>query len=367
MIPRMSNRFLKIDFARMAAFAVAALIPFFAVSACTQSDDGPISVSGEGYEGEGFFRKAVIDSGALIHLVSDTLYLDIDSLWTYSDCALKAIEIEESVEGESFVLSPKIVLKSDGDDCPSPSYHSDTTLKILLDADKVEGTSVLRVRNDEGRVLDTAMLRRGRFDRDTFAIYIDSLFDSAAKLPLRTKDSPSVLKVLDSITPRVFYWRPMESECSLIVDNCGKVVNDTIFPTNWSVLDTVLVPIRKSCALGDSTYCSSTRWKDDSTAVGKVQERADTLWHTSLYYIEKIPECATVSSFRYSGYVLGDKMTFARELMVPDDSETSCGPSALKDVFIFDLGRNMVFPDTLDADSLVGIWKSAKQLSKKKK
>jgi len=359
MDPGMCRRFFDRLFKIAAASVAFAAAPFF-LAACTQGDDGPIPVSAEddSFVGTGFFRKATLDSGAFIHLVSDTLFINLDSLWSYSNCALKRIELDASNDGGSLVISPKIIIESDGEDCPSPFLHPDTTVKLLLDADDVSGASVLRIRNDEGRELDTILLRRGRFERDTFAIYVDSLFDSVSALPLRTKGSPSILKVVDSLTPRVFYWRPIKSECGLIVDKCGSVVADTIFPTVWNMSDTALVPIRKSCALGDSTYCSNNRWVDDSSSIGDVQERTDTLWHTSLYYVEEIPDCASMNSFAFDAFSVGRKVNFAREIMVPDESETACGPSALRDVFIYDIGRNRVFPDSLDADSLYGLWKS---------
>ena len=187
---------------------------------------------------------------------------------------------------------------------------------------------------------------------------MDSLFDSVHALPLRTKDSPSILRVLDSITPRVFYWRPMKSDCELRVDMCDSVVNDTLFPSSWNLNDTALVPMRKACAIGDSVYCVSSRWVNDSASLDGVQERADTVWHTSLYYVEKIPECASVNSISFGSLVLGKKFTIVRELMVPDESETSCGPSTKKDLFVYDIQRMRFFPDTLDVDSLYGIWKS---------
>lgn len=340
----------------------AAVAAMLCVSACTRDDDGAIPVSAEddSFVGAGFFRIAEFDSNSLIHLVSDTLYLRIDSLWSYSNCALKRIEIDTSHEGDAFVFFPKIIIESDGEDCPSPYLHPDTVIKLSPTAYEYGDASVLRVRNDEGNVLDTVLLRRGKFELDTFAIYVDSLFDTVTLLPLRTKDSPSVLKVLDSLNPRVFYWRAMESSCKLRIDMCDSVVNDTLFPMAWSLSDTALVPIRKACASDDSTYCVASRWVNDSSAVGPVQERSDTVWFTSLYYVEEIPECATMNSFRVAGYALGKSVNFIRELMVPDGSESACGPSALKDVFIYDMGRNRVFPDSLDADSLYGTWKSAK-------
>jgi hypothetical protein len=44
--------------------------------------------------------------------------------------------------------------------------------------------------------------------------------------------------------------------------------------------------------------------------------------------------------------------------MIPDETETFCGPSATKDLFVFDITRNRLFPDSLDAESLSEIWKS---------
>ena len=332
----------------------------FCVLACTQDDDGPLSLSSgdETYFGMGFFRKAVLDSGARIHLASDTLFLQISNLWTFSNCALKSIEIDKETDGESLVLLPKIILETDGEDCPAPYYHPDTVLALTFQEADLQGVSQIRVMNDEDSLLDTILVRRGHFELDTFEIFVDSLFDSVSALPLRTKKSPSILKVLDSLTPRVFYWRAMKSNCELQVDVCDSVVNDTILPSSWNISDTALVPIRKACALDDSVYCVNTRWVNDTSSLGEVQEYADTVWHTSLYYVEEIPECASMNSFTMGAFTLGKKFTVVRELMVPDESETFCGPSATKDLFIFDIGRNRFFPDSLDADSLAKIWKS---------
>ena len=344
----------------VAAFFFALVVACFCATACTQDDDGviPLSSGDDVFSGEGFFRMAVFDSGARFHLASDTLFLRIDSLWTFSNCALKKIDVEQTREGESLVLSPRMLIETDGSDCPSPYYHPDTVLAFTFDDGDLDGISQILVRNDEGKVLDTILLRRGHFETDTFEIFVDSLFDTVSALPLRTKKSPSILKVLDSLTPRVFHWRAMRTKCELQVDICDSVVNDTIYPTSWSTTDTMLVPIRKACALDDSVYCVSTRWVNDSSSLGEVQERTDTLWHTSLYYVEEIPECASMNSFAKGSFNIGKKFTVVRELMVPDESESFCGPSTLKNLFVYDILRNRVFPDTLDADSLYEIWKS---------
>ena len=345
--------------------ASALALPAF-LSSCSRDDDGSIPVFSDGdvYVGSGFFRLATLDSGRYVHLASDTLFLKLDSLWTFSNCALKRIEIDTGKDGSAFVLYPKILIESDGSDCPSPYLHPDTTLALFYDRAALEGTSIIRVENDEGRVLDTILLRRGKFVLDTFSIYIDSLFSSVTELPIRTKKEPSVLRVLDSLTPRVFYWKPMESNCELRIDMCDSVVNDTVFPVSWSLTDTALVPIRKACALDDSVYCVSNRWVNDSSAVGSVLERSDTLWHTSHYYIEEIPECATMNSFVKGAFALDKNFSVVRELVVPDEDEPECGPSSMRDLYIFDINRNSVISDSLRADSLRSIWKSAKKTSK---
>ena len=339
---------------------VALIALFFCVTACTQDDDGvlPLSSGDDYFFGVGFFRKAELDSGARIHLASDTLFLQMGYLWTFANCALKEIEIDKSREGQSLVISPKVILEYDGEDCPAPYYHPDTVLSLMLDEDEMEDVSQILVRNDEDSLLDSILLRRGKFELDTFNFFVDSLFDSVHALPLRTKDSPSIMRVLDSLAPRVFYWRPMKSDCELRVDMCDSVVNDTIFPSSWDVNDTALVPMRKLCALGDSVYCVSARWVNDSTKLGDVQERADTVWHTSLYYVEKIPECASVNSISFGAFALDHDFTIVRELRVPDRDETFCGPAARKDLFVYDIQRMRFFPDSLDVDSLYGIWKS---------
>ena len=65
-----------------------------------------------------------------------------------------------------------------------------------------------------------------------------------------------------------------------------------------------------------------------------------------------------MNSFSFDAYAIGRKVNFVRELVVPDESEKACGPAALRDVYIYDIGRRHVFPDSLDAEALYGIWKS---------
>lgn len=339
------------------------VLAFFGVIACTQDGDGPIPIATDDtvYSGEGFFRIAELDSGKLIHLTKDTLYLHLDSIWAFSNCALKQIKLDTLTNDvdSAFEFYPSIIYQTSNDDCAAPYLHPDTTIRILLGRSILMGLGVLRVYNDEDSLMDTILIRRGDFSLDTFEIYVDTLFDSIPKLPRRTKGSPSIIKVLDSLTPQIFHWRTMESNCTHRVDKCTKTVPDTIYPTYWSLGDTALVPIRLACADTDEVYCIRSRWEDDSTALGEVQERPDTIWHTSTYYIETIPKCGAMNRFMPGSVITGRSTKIVRELYTPWPTETFCGPSTKEDLFVYDLGRNYMVPDTVDVDSLFETWKSA--------
>ena len=331
------------------------------ISACTQDDDGPIDISRsqDVYAGEGRFLAAELDSGSFIHLAGDTLYIELDSVWSFSNCALKSIDLNTQWNDSVLVLRPVIQFQTTVEDCASPMFRPDTVLKSLVDKRSLEGISQINIYNSFDSLLDTILVRRGTFSLDTFKLYVDSLFDSVKALPMRTKDSPSLLKVLDSLTPRVYYWRSMESTCQFHLDKCSKTVPDTLYPRYWSLADTVLVPVRQRCADSTLTYCKSAGWKNDSNALGSVQKRLDTLWHTHLYYVEKIPECGSINSFESSAYGTLHEMNIVRELYTPDNTEKACGPSTQKDMFWFDLSRGYAVPDTVSVDSLRNVWNKA--------
>ncbi|MBR3070474.1 hypothetical protein [Fibrobacter sp.] len=335
---------------------------------CTHDGDGPLDVmpGGEAVEGNGFFLGAVLDSGKSVHLISDTLYITLSKIWSFSNCSLTSIDLDESYEESQLVISPQVNIKVNTDDCPAPMYRSDTTFKMVLPEDVPSDLTDIVVKNDTDSLITSIKLRRGKIVTDTFYIFVDSAFAKMDSLPLRTKDSPSVLRVLDSITPQKFYWRTLRANCTRRVDKCSDVVADTLFPDNWRLDDTVLVPVHYACASADSMYCLKDKWEYDTTALGKVNVRLDTVWHTNLYYIEKIPKCAWVETFRYSGFVFGEKMTFWRSMFVPDDNEISCGPSTKIDWFVYNLSSNFLVLENDDeedeskfVDSLFGIWKSA--------
>jgi hypothetical protein len=339
-------------------FFLAWMLPMVA---CTQDDDGPIDVtnSGEIFGGEGFFLAATLDSGSMIHLTSDTLYIGLDSIWSFSNCALKSIYVDVDAKDTVLELRPVIQYQTTAKDCAAPMFRPDTVLKSVPTKEAWYGISQINIYNDLDSLLDTILVRRGSFSLDTFKLYVDSLYDSVKALPLRTKGSPSLLKVLDSLTPRTYYWRSMKSSCKFFVDKCAKTVPDTLFPRYWILGDTALVPVRQRCADSTYTYCKSAGWEDDSLALGEVQERLDTLWHTHLYYVESIPECGAMNRFQPSAYGTLREMNIIRELYTPNQMESFCGPSTQKDMFWYDLSRGYMVPDSVSMDSLRGVWKKA--------
>lgn len=340
------------------------------VAGCEKDSDGPLEVSSSKYEyyQDGFFRSATLDNGRLIHLLSDTLYLKLDSLWTFDNCSLESIDMEYHREDTVLVIEPKIKIHGYEGDCASPFYRPDTTFKILLAGQDVKGATSIKVRNDEELDLDSILLRRGKFQTDTFYVYLDSSFADPHKLPLRTKETkadkpiPTILRVLDSLTPRKFYWRTMKTICNLRVDMCDDVVPDTLYPSSWSINDTNLVPVRYSCADSTLSYCINSKWENDSSSLGDLQERPDTIWHQSTYYMEKIPKCSAYDSYSVTYYNVGQRVRFIRKMMVPDETEMVCGPSSSEEQMVYNMNGNrmVVDRDTVKVlDTLNTIWSEA--------
>lgn len=352
-------------------FLVASLwLSVFLFASCEKDTDGPLDVMSENfsYDGEGFFSSADLDSGKTIHLSKDTLFLGMGKMWTFSNCALESIKITYSKEDSILWLMPRLNIHATAEDCAAPYYRPDTVLKVTLSKEQMQGIGMIKVKNDADSVLDSILLRRGSFSKDTFYVYLDSSFADAHAYPLRTKDKkkgkeiPSVIRVLDSLTPRVFYWRTMKSVCTHRVDMCKKTIADTVYPTSWYINDTNLVPVHYACADSDSVYCINSKWENDSTELGKVQERPDTIWHYSTYYTEKIPKCGTFNQFSVSNYTIGDRVRFIRELMTPDKDESFCGPASQEEWMVYNMSKNQMVLDTGSVailDSLKKIWKKA--------
>lgn len=355
---------------RMAFAAVACFMLATLFLGCEKSSDGPLSVSDENakFEGKGFFLSASLDSGSTIHLAGDTLYLNMGKIWSFSNCALRDIELNYTQEDSVLWIAPVIDIQSDGEDCAAPYYRPDTLLKLNLENRLKDEVSQIKIKNDQDSILDSILVRRGKFQRDTFEIYLDSIFADAHLYPVRTNDKsgsvekPTVLRMLDSLTPRVFYWKTMESSCTHRVDMCKSVVPDTLYPTSWNVNDTTLVPVHYACADSDSVYCINSKWENDSTALGKLQERPDTIWHYSTYYMEKVVKCGTYNEFSVRSYSIGSKLRVERELLVPAENESHCGPSSTEDWIIYDLSTNKLVVDTdstVPVDTIFAHWENA--------
>ncbi|MCQ2104420.1 MAG: hypothetical protein MJZ26_01375 [Fibrobacter sp.] len=352
----------------VAALCMACALLMFV--GCEKDSDGPISVSSSENEftGHGFFLGASLDSGRAFHLVSDTLFLELKDIWSFSNCALTSIERKYEKQDSVLLLQPVINIHATEEDCAAPYFRPDTTLKIILGENLISGVSVLKVKNDADSILDSISIRRGSFQRDTFFVYMDSSFADAHNFPLRTKEKkkskaiPSMIRVLDSLTPRVFFWRTMKSNCTHRIDMCESTVPDTLYPNSWSVNDTNLVPIHYRCADTNLVYCINSKWENDSNSLGSLQERPDTIWHYSTYYTEKIPECASYNSFSYAYYGVGQRVRFIRELMIPDETETFCGPASKPQWMVYNMsGSKMVVDNDSVAilDTLSKIWEEA--------
>ena len=338
---------------------------------CEKASDGPMSITLEtfDYYDDGFFMASTLDSGKTIHLSNDTLFLNLDKMWTFTNCSLTSIDLNLFKEDSVLWIVPVLKIHATEEDCPAPYYRPDTTLKINLTESQMSGVGLLKVKNDRDSVLDSILLRRGTISLDTFYIYMDSSFADPHAFPLRTKDTkngkavPSILRVLDSLTPRVFYWRTMESVCKYVVDKCGDKVADTVYPSTWKLNDTNLVPIHYFCADSDSVYClNSSKWENDSSSLGKLQERPDTIWHYSTYYMEKIPKCGTYGADTISNYMVGERVRIVRELLTPAKEETFCGPSSKEDWYVFNLTKNVTVYDNDSVavlDTLFEIWNGA--------
>lgn len=353
---------------KISVFAACVGLLFFLVG-CEYSSDGPLKPSSGNlvHDGQGFFLEAALDSNHFIHLASDTLFLGLQSIWSFSNCALKSIDVDYEKEGSVLWISPTINIHATEDECAAPLYRPDTVLKLNLDEEILDGVGQINVRNDNDDTLDTIVVRRGSFVTDTFRVYIDSLFANPRNYPLKTKETKkgepiaSVLAVLDSLTPRVFYWRTMKSTCTHRVDMCDDVVADTIYPTSWNINDTNLVPVHYSCADSSLIYCINTKWENDTASLGSLQERPDTIWSYSTYYVENIPECSTFDGFSSVSVTAGSTANFIRKMFVPGEEETFCGPSSSKKKMFYKLpGRMVLDNDSVKVvDDLLSAWDKA--------
>jgi len=222
--------------------------------------------------------------------------------------------------------------------------------------------------------LDSIRLRYGSNVDTNFSFLFDSTFANPHLLPLVVGQGPWVVRMLRNMTPDSSYWHYQIQQCSRVRSSCA-TVSDTIWPTTFTVGDTLLVPVRLRCE-NDSThteYCAPSNWLVDSSEVGGRGSRPDTTWTTGTYYVEKIPSCATVNREQintYKSLSTGGAVDFWREIFLPSASETRCGipwfrlaedgtllrmdvaGTSLQYWYAFDLDAKRVVLDTALIDSL---------------
>lgn len=350
----------------------------FFLIACSESDDGPISIYPDGFEidGYGYVLSAELDSGARFHLQGDTLRLALDSMWSFGNCFLKQIQLFQSYESDSvLVLYPKLVLGNTGKtDCPQPLFRPDTVLKIPFGnwenvrEIRIEGNAHNEFYTEKPDTAsrasltfkDSILVRKGSFSSESLSVYLDSAFADPYSLPRRSfADTAGILKVVDSISVDTFAYRLMKSVCKDVHDSC-ETVPDTVWRSTWSASDTNLVPIRKVCK-DTLTYCLSSNWQNDSTALSdSVYNYLDTTWFTSSFFASQTPECASVNRYAISSSATAGRYFVANfELLVPADDEKACGPAALSDWILFDVKTGEEILDSALADSLISAWNRA--------
>lgn len=313
------------------------------ILACTQSDDGPISIYPDEMAGEysGFVLKAELDSGSSIHLRSESLQVTLDSIWTLSNCFLDKLFLEERIEDTILYLEPKVEFSLTSEDCASPLFFPETLIYMHPSESWAKVRSIV-VLDSKGEAEDSVALRSGEFIRDSLKIYLDSNFANPYLLPRRTKGTPSVLKTVDSLEERVFYYRLMPSNCGYIIDSCETIL-DTIYPAQWSLRDTNLVPIRKTCKDSTMRYCLQRDWVDDSLGVGKLKEKLDTLWFSSWYLVEEFPEGGMANRQSYSSPIIKRSFQAEIEYFKPETKDDFIS-SENSDLWILNLATDSWIP-----------------------
>lgn len=349
--------------------------------ACAESDDGPIPIYPDNFPvgGYGYVLHAQLDSGHRFHVQGDTLELSLDSMWTFGNCFLKAIELYEVYAEDSVLtLSVKLALGNTGEtDCPQPLFRPDTVLRIpflerwnRVRKIRVEGNAHNEFFKDSPDTVsetanvamkDSIWIRRGTFLAESVSVYLDSAFSDPYRMPRRTSnDSVGVLARVDSAVIDTFAYRLMESVCMEVHDSC-ETVPDTLWLSKWSAADTNLVAVRKVCVEDSLVFCLSSNWKNDSTALSdSVYDFRNTTWFSTFFYAERIPKCSGMDHGDFSGRAVpGRYFVTNHTLFVPAADEPSCGPAANSEWFFLNLNTGEEVLDAVFADTLLQTWKKA--------
>lgn len=272
-----------------------------AIASCTQSDDGPISIYSDEMSGsgEGFVIAAMLDSGRVVHLRSESLIVTLDSVWSLANCFLKSIEFDSNIISDTILeLYPRIYYEANSEDCAAPIFRPETSI-FVPPSSALDSIREIRIFNSDSAYEDTVSVRSGTLEVESLEVYVDTSFAVAYEWPRRTAGLPSVFRLADSLKQRTYYWRPMKSTCTYISDTC-ETVPDTAYPSTWSLRDTNLVPIRLACADTSLRYCISSNWSNDSSSLGEVLTHLDTLWYSTWYIVHEMPDCGAVYDANYS-------------------------------------------------------------------
>lgn len=331
---------------------------------CSRVDDGPISVFSDDdllAVEEGFFYSGFLDSNSSIHLFDDSLAISLDSIWTFSNCALSEIIIESSLEDDSLLLlAPRFLLKKEVEDCAAPLFRPDTTISFSIKS--FEKVREIRLVNTKKRELDSILVRHGEILKEKQTFYIDSSIANPYMWPYRISDDTSgILRVLDSQKVVSYYWKKIEGVCLNIQDSCSQMQLDTLFPsTLWNSKDTLLIPVISKCQDTSKTFCLDKDWNYDSLNTSSSILILDTTWFSSVYYMGPKESCSELLSLTIlSNFVLKSNFSFQTEIFVPSEKETYCDEKLISDKIIYDLGLLKSVDDSLKAKVLLDQWDSA--------
>lgn len=338
-------------FAKLIILVFTALLT---VVSCSNSDDGPMDLSPDGqqYTGKGFYLGAEIDSSRRYHLVGDTLFVRLDSLWTLTRCHLNSLDLVPTVSDSVLHISFDVQLRSVSDAlCAATLFVPDTLVKVpwqnawnnvrLLVVDGMPTGTIFpdtAYQSTDDYYLtgkDSILVRNGTLKRDTFSFYLDSAFAQSALWPRRTPGNPTLMLYTDSLQVANYWWKPISSSCNKRLDDCT-TMPDTIWPSSWTTTDTALIVIRPTCIDTTLDYCTATGWVDDSTHPGTLQKLSDTTRYNSWIYIESITSCQSPDSWKALAGTAsaGRSVSLIRDIFIPSASETSCEQSGIAGWFL---------------------------------
>ena len=295
------------------------------IFACSQSDDGPMSVYPDSFAvgGYGYMLYAQLDSGNRFHIQGDSITLAMDSMWTFGNCFLKEIELYPSYSDDTVLtITVKLALGNTGTtDCPQPLFRPDTVLHLpFLEEWKEKNVREIRIEGNAHNefypenpdtaaaayrtLKDSILIRQGKFRSESISVYLDTAFSDPYTYPRRTSSDTAA----DSLV-----------------------------------------------------YCLSANWENDSTSLSdSTFDYLDTTWFSSKYFLEKIPKCASVDHGSFTGSAAyGRYFTTQFILFVPVSGEKSCGPAAHSNWFIYNLSSQKEVLDSARADTLLSAWKKA--------